>query len=153
MTRRSTALASVLLGLSSLSGCDDPQKGWEAAGIDHDFNEVYPILIRDCGFHTCHGSEERMFRVYGPGRARLSNDLRAYEAVTGDELSLSFSIALSMIDTEHPERSLILTKPLALEAGGAAHGGIDDFGRKRLPHDANEGYLAIKRFVMGNRGD
>src|SRR5262245_16519045 len=32
---------------------------------------VLPILLRDCGFQACHGSQERFFRVYGPGRTRL----------------------------------------------------------------------------------
>jgi hypothetical protein len=33
--------------------------------------EVYPILLRDCAFPTCHGNPARFFRVHGPGRSRL----------------------------------------------------------------------------------
>ena len=53
-----------------------------------------------------------------------------------------------MLDAEHPERSLLLKKPLAIEAGGASHGGNDDYGRNvyRSAHD--QGYLAISRFVF-----
>lgn len=142
------ALALLCLALAGVSACDDPQKGYEVADREYSgFAEVYPILIRDCGFPTCHGSEDRMFRIYGPGRSRLTDDLRAYEAVTGDELSLSFSIALSMVDGEHPEQSLLLKKPLALEAGGMAHGGIDDFGRNVYRTKDDEGYKIIERWV------
>src|ERR1700755_2646142 len=33
-------------------------------------NDVIPVLLRDCGFQACHGSPERFFRVWGPGRTR-----------------------------------------------------------------------------------
>lgn len=146
--RRLRCASLSALALLGLGACDDPQKGWHVADREYrGFQDVYPVLIRDCGFHACHGAEERAFRVYGPGRARLSDDLRAYEAVTGDEISLSFSIALSMIDAEHPERSLLLVKPLALEAGGAAHGGIDDFGRNVYRTQDADGYRAIEAWV------
>jgi hypothetical protein len=147
MSKRFTAGLFVSLALAS--ACDDSQRGYEVADRDFSgFRDVYPVLIRDCGFPTCHGSEERMFRIYGPGRARLSDDLRAFEMVTGDELSLSLSMALSMIDAEHPERSLLLKKPLALEAGGTAHGGIDDFGRNVYRTTQDEGYEIIQAWVL-----
>lgn len=139
------------LALLALTGtaCDDPQKGWQVADREfRDFRDVYPVLMRDCGFPTCHGDEERAFRVYGPGRARLGEDLRAFEAVTGDEISISFSVALSMIDADHPDQSLLLKKPLAIEAGGAAHGGIDDFGRNVYRTKDDAGYKVIEKWVL-----
>ena len=149
MQRRTIALLSLALAGTGTSACDDPQKGYEVVDREYSgFTEVYPVLIRDCGFPTCHGSEDRMFRIYGPGRSRLTDDLRAYEAVTGDEISLSFSIALSMVDARHPEQSLLLKKPLALEAGGMAHGGIDDFGRNVYRTKDDEGYKVIEHWVM-----
>jgi len=154
MKPRARNHALLLIGAAlTAAACDDPQDGWEPATLDRSFSAVYPVLIRDCGFHACHGAEERFFRVYGPGRARLDDSLRAYEQVTGEELSISFSIALSMIDTEHPERSPLLVKPLALEAGGAAHGGIDDFGRNVYRTKEDEGYKALERFVLAMAED
>jgi hypothetical protein len=140
-----------LVVLATLGGCDDATQQGPLVLADREFRgfrDVYPVLMRDCGFHACHGSEERPFRVYGPGRSRLTDDVRALEAITGDEISLSFSIALSMIDAEHPERSLLLNKPLALEAGGYAHGGIDDFGRNVYRTKDDEGYEVIERWVL-----
>jgi len=149
MNNRQRLGALSALALLGLGGCDDPQNGYQVADYKYSgFKDVYPVLIRDCGFHACHGAEERAFRIYGPGRARLTDDLRAYEAVTGDEISLSFSVALSMIDAEHPERSLLLIKPLAEEAGGAAHGGIDDFGRNVYRTKDDEGYKVIEKWVL-----
>jgi len=152
MVRRLTRLFAIVLslaGVASLVACDDPQAGYQVAERDFDgFEEVYPVLIRDCGFPTCHGSPDRMFRIYGPGRSRLTDDLRAFELTTGDELSLSLSITLSMIDGKNPERSLLLIKPLALEAGGSAHGGLDDFGRNVYRTTEDEGYRIIHDWVM-----
>ena len=45
-------------------------------------NEVYPILLRDCGFPDCHGSRERFFRVFGPNRMRMNDDLTALDDPT-----------------------------------------------------------------------
>lgn len=114
-----------------------------------DFQLLQPVLMRDCGFQTCHGSEERMFRIYGAGRARLDDDTRAYAEVTGDEVLLSFDLTLSMIDPDHPERSPLLRKPLAIEAGGAPHDGVDEFGRNVYRTVDDEGYRAIRKFVLG----
>lgn len=108
---------------------------------------VYPVLLRDCGFHACHGAEERFYRVWGPGRARLDPETRAFDGVTGDEASASFTLALSMIDARHPERSLLLRKPLAVAAGGAAHGGVDGFGRDVYRTVDDAGYVALRRWV------
>jgi len=113
-----------------------------------DFQQVFPVLQRDCGFNTCHGSADRFFRVFGPGRVRLKADTAAFDGVTGDEASASFQSALAMIDAEHPERSLLLKKPLALEAGGATHGGADPYGRNVYRTVNDEGYIAIARFVF-----
>ena len=113
-----------------------------------DFQRVYPTLMRDCGFHTCHGSDERFFRIYGPGRVRLDSDSLPYDIISGDEWSASVVIARSMVDPDNPEDSPLLRKPLAVEAGGAPHGGVDRFGRDIYRTANDEGYLAIARFVF-----
>lgn len=114
--------------------------------------EVYPVLLRDCGFPDCHGAPERFFRVYGPGRTRLPLSssglpLDALDLPSGEELSSTWLLALSMIDANDPARSQLLLKPLAEEAGGANHMGTDNFGRNvyRTPQD--EGYVKIARWV------
>jgi hypothetical protein len=112
--------------------------------------EVYPVLLRDCGFPACHGAKERFFRVWGPGRSRLPTDKgvpEAFDLPTGDELSTSYSLALSMIDGAHPAQSLLLRKPLAIAAGGAGHLGVDGYGRDIYRTQEDQGFLTIARWV------
>lgn len=144
---RAARLGLALLGLAA---CQTERDAFQVA--ERDFRafreDVYPVLLRDCGFHTCHGAGERFFRVLGPGRARLDPAARAFDLPSGDEVALSYQLALSMIDAEHPQDSLLLRKPLAVEAGGANHLGADDFGRDvyRTVNDA--GYLVLARWVL-----
>src|SRR5262245_44206794 len=111
------AALAILLSLGCAACANDPQ-GWQQP--ERSFmqyrTEVFPVLLRDCGFHTCHGSSERFFRIWGPGRARMNPATRAFDITTGPEISTGYQLVLSMVDARHPERSLILRKPLALEA-------------------------------------
>jgi hypothetical protein len=121
-------------------------------------NEVMPVLLRDCGFQACHGSSERFFRVWGPGRTRYEPNLMVckktgmnppcnYDDVTPLERDFSMQFARSMVDLDDPSDSLLLRKPLAVERGGADHEGVDKYGRNvyRTPDD--EGYRVISRWV------
>jgi hypothetical protein len=150
---RSPRACALQLGLTLIvaTACQDEPKSFRVA--DNDFREfkeeVLPVMLRDCGFHTCHGAGERFFRVYGPGRARLNPATRAFDLPSGDEVELSYRLALSMIDAEHPAESLLLRKPLAVEAGGAAHLGADAFGRNVYRTVNDSGYLVLARWVLG----
>jgi len=151
MRRRARSLRVVLAAVLVLLGvaCEDRVAGTEPADREFSaFQQVYPTLIRDCGFHTCHGSEERFFRVWGAGRARLDPETRPLDGSTGLEASFSFDSALSMLDERDPAQSLLLRKPLAVAAGGASHGGVDAFGRDVYRTVNDDGYLAIARFVF-----
>ena len=142
----SLALCAALGG----AGCEDKGSGWEPSERQfRDFQLVYPVLLRDCGFPDCHGAKDRFYRVWGPGRVRLDPDTHAFDGVTGGEASASFTLALSMIDARHPEQSLLLRKPLAVAAGGAGHGGVDRYGRDVYRTVDDAGYAALSRFVLG----
>jgi len=148
MTKQAMRVVLTLVALL-LGSCAPKQAAHVAAKRDFKaFQEVYPVLIRDCAFHACHGSPARFFRIYGAGRARLDPKLGAFDLVTGDEISTSFELTLAMVDAEHPERSLLLRKPLTTAAGGQSHGGLDDFGRNVYRTTADDGYRAIEKFVM-----
>ena len=113
--------------------------------------EVYPVLLRDCGFPACHGSPERFFRVWGPGRVRLPGAMstpEAFDQPSTAELSASRSMALSMIDERHPARSPLLRKPLAVQARGAGHLGVDKYGRDVYRTTNDAGYAALYKWVM-----
>lgn len=53
-----------------------------------------------------------------------------------------------MIDVHHPEQSLLLRKPLAVSAGGAAHGGVDRYGRDVCRAVDDVGYVALEHWVL-----
>lgn len=114
--------------------------------------EVYPVLLRDCGFPACHGAPERFLRVLGPGRNRLTNAdgtvPEAFDTPTAREQELTFQLALSMIDENDVEDSLLLRKPLAVEAGGYGHLGADSYGRDVYRTMQDAGYVKIARWVF-----
>lgn len=135
------------------TGCADAiDKPVEAKRMFAPFaSEVYPVLLRDCGFPACHGAPERFLRVYGPGRVRLPNDdgtfPEPFDTATVDEQNQTFKLALSMIDENAKGDSLILRKPLAVEAGGYGHLGADGYGRNVYRTTQDGGYVAIARWV------
>lgn len=125
--RRSLFVATALL----LHACSYAQEPLEVPDADTQVfvDDVYPILLADCGYPTCHGSPERFFAVYGPGRTRLDPMTDAYAPATADEVALSYNRARSMlIGPDGPRRAPLLRKPLAVSAGGAKHGGDDPWG-------------------------
>lgn len=115
--------------------------------------EVYPVLLRDCAFPACHGDPKRFFRVFGPGRTRQPNvgsmvELSPFDVPTSNEKFGSADAALSMIDERDPINSLLLRKPLAVEAGGAGHQGVDAYGRDVYRTTQDSGYVALARWVL-----
>jgi hypothetical protein len=113
-------------------------------------NEVHPVLLRDCGFHACHGSSDRFFRVWGIGHVRLDPIMSRELAppTTQNELDYSEQLAESMIDFKNPSQSLLIRKPLAVEAGGSGHFGSDLFGRNVYRTVNDQGYLVLARWVV-----
>lgn len=156
MHRSPAPLTLLVATLLSLSACATPSEEGELTETKRDFltfrSDVYPVLIRDCGFPTCHGAPERLFRVFGPGRARLlkgdGTEPTAFEDPTGDEITTSYALAQAMIDPLDPARSLLLRKPLAAGAGGAGHEGVDRYGRDVYRTRNDEGFRALEAWVM-----
>jgi hypothetical protein len=112
-------------------------------------SNVYPVLLRDCAFHACHGGSERFFQVYGPGRARLDPLRSPIDPPAPDEVMYSYNRALSMIDANDPESSLLLRKPLALAEGGSGHQGVDAWQRDVYVSREEPGFLALRAWVLG----
>jgi hypothetical protein len=109
---------------------------------------AYPVLLRDCAFHACHGSTERFFQVFGPGRGRMLLSTPPLDPATPEEIMHSYYRARSMLDAVAPERSLLLRKPLATEAGGTGHEGVDGLGRNVYQSTAEIGYRALAQWVQ-----
>lgn len=152
-------------GLAMLGvGCADPIADSQFARRDFkDFNrQVYPVLLRDCGFPECHGAPERFFRVWGPGRVRLEKPETVngveelvlpgpFDVPTAAEQLGTMNFALSMIEQRNPAESLLLRKPLSVEAGGAGHRGVDAYGRDVYRTTQDSGYVTLARWVLSEQ--
>jgi hypothetical protein len=160
--RRAYQVALLMLSLAA-GGCAGPDFNRPATYAEGDINEftnvVMPVLARDCGFQACHGSSERFFRIYGIGRQRIptvgiTECLKGspppcyYDQLNGSERDYSLQLAESFVDPANPNESLLLRKPLAVEAGGSDHAGVDKYGRNvyRTPDD--QGFLVLQRWVF-----
>lgn len=110
--------------------------------------QIHALLLRDCGFHACHGSTARFFQVFGPGHGRLDTTTRPLDDLTPQELELSYTRALSMIDARDPAHSELLLKPLAVAAGGQGHEGIDGLGRNVYESKDDPSFRILSTWVM-----
>jgi hypothetical protein len=147
--RSSSGIAAVLLALGVAACGEDPGSLAVATPERAMFDaEVYPVLLRDCGFHACHGSTERFFQVFGPGRGRFLLTSMPLDAATAEEMAQSYERARSMIDAKAPELSLLLRKPLAVLAGGAGHEGTDELGRDVYSSEFDPNYVVLSRWVL-----
>ena len=135
------------LGLGACTGESAP---FELADASHEQfeREVYPVLLRDCAMSRCHGSEERYFRVVGPGRVRLSQYTSPLDAATAAEIAVSYERARAFIAVDAAlATSPLLSKPLERAAGGATHGGQDRFNRNVYANREAQGYLTLAAWI------
>lgn len=142
-----SALLSLALLIGACGGerviADPPDVDREAFETD-----VYPILVRDCGYPACHGDRDRFFRIFSPGRTRLSPATPLYDPATLEEVDATFDRARSMLAAvSDPRQSLLLRKPLEASAGGGAHAGLDELGRNVYASEADPSWRAIARWA------
>jgi hypothetical protein len=115
--------------------------------------DVYPVLARDCAFPACHGTRERFFQVYAPGRVRLDPSTALGAAPTEAELMNAYDRARSALAAaDRPENSILLRKPLEASAGGSAHMGTDAFGRNVYRTTEDPSWIAISEWARGEGG-
>lgn len=139
----------------ALSACTE--SGQQTTLPASDYNDFegspYTVLLRDCGFPTCHGTQERFFRVFGPGRTRLvgSREVSALDQRRLQEVLQTQLSADAMLNMDDLENSPILRKPLAVAAGGAGHEGVDAFGRDVYRTRQDPGYVTLRDWVLSLR--
>lgn len=150
-TRTHAVVGVAWLAMLCLAGCgeDVPELQVATPDLMTFETEVYPVLLRDCGFHECHSSHERFFQVFGPGRDRLSEATQPIDPVDPEEVSFTYDRARSMINVAAPEKSLLLRKPLAVDAGGMGHEAVDVHGRDVYADDKQPGYVVLHAWVTG----
>jgi hypothetical protein len=70
------------------------------------------------------------------------------DPITADEVERSYQRALSMLDNEAPQRSLLLRKPLTASAGGAGHRGQDQRGRDVYSSMTDPNFQTLEHWVV-----
>ena len=144
--------ASLALALVAFQACraEEASLAFPSPDGKEFARDVYPVLLRDCGSTTsCHGASQRVFRVVGPGRARLSERQDPLEPATAQEILLSYKRARTMLEPDSADLPLLLRKPLAMDAGGAAHGGSDRFGRNVYASRRDPSYRILEHWARG----
>ena len=142
--------ACLLLAGMLAEGCSSAPPLAEPPVVDRAAfeSEVYPILLRDCGFPACHGDRDRFFRVFGPGRTRLDIATGPYELATVAEIDASFDRARSMLaGVPDPSQALLVRKPLEPSAGGASHMGLDALGHNAYADREDPSWQTIARWA------
>lgn len=149
-TGRRMRLALLALAVTSIGCVSTPGGPAHPPEPDRAFfdEDIYPLLLRDCAFPECHASTDRFFRVFGPGRARLSPDTSITAAATEAEREEAYQRARSMLSgAATAERTLLVRKPLEVDRGGAPHMGIDEQGRDVYPSPDYASYRLLLEWV------
>jgi len=149
--RPAAVAATRVLALACLAGCAEPtgELGIPNANPTTFRDTVYPILLRDCGFVACHGTSDRFFSVFGPGRTRLDPATGIFDPATPTEIALSYTRARSMLtEPDGVASSLLLRKPIPADEGGAGHKGDDPWGAPVYRTTGDQRYVAIYRWAM-----
>jgi hypothetical protein len=144
---KSSVLAAIV---SAFTACADPTVELKLpTPSQRQFEEqVYPLLLRDCGFPACHGDTRRFFRVFGPGRKRYRNETGLFVPATAEEIRLSYERARSMLANEDGiENSDLLRKPLH-----ADHGGVDEWGANVYSSETDPGYVLLSSWARSTGG-
>jgi hypothetical protein len=111
--------------------------------------EVYPVLLRDCGFPACHGAPERFFQVLGPGRTRASTDVAPFDPALPEEVEHTYNRARSMLAySSSVLEALLLRKPLSPAAGGAGHEGLDPWGQDIYLSPVDPGFQVLYAWAL-----
>lgn len=142
----------VMVAVLLASACADMDGAANAISIPDGrqfVDEVYPVLLRDCAFSSCHGSRDRFLQVLGPGRPRLDPEsTEVTDPMTHEEVVFSYERARSLLATgATATASLLLMKPLELSAGGQGHRGADDYGRNVFRSKHDPGIQTILRWA------
>ncbi|HET8935180.1 MAG TPA: hypothetical protein VFN67_17145 [Polyangiales bacterium] len=143
--------AAALLALVVCSACSDEQTSATLPEPDGESfaQDVYPVLLRDCGSPACHGASARFFQIFGPGRARMSSEQAPLDLATPQEILESYRRTRGMLEHDTDGLPLLLRKPLELRAGGASHGGRDAYGRNVYASKEAPNYRVLERWATG----
>ena len=144
----------IALAIAVLAGC---QSNLDAtltpAELDRPYFDcrVQPVLTKYCSQQACHGDPARYYRIYARNRTRDGGDEAQRNAfMRPEERSHNYDAARAFVDLEHPERSLLLTKPLEQTAGGSFHRGATLYSGANVFATVDDpDYAIIAQWIAG----
>ena len=109
------------------------------------------MLAKNCSQLACHGATARYFRIYARNRLRDDNDEAGRNAVMREaERAHNYDAARAFVDLAHPDRSLLLRKPLEQAADGLFHRGATLYGGTDVfPDPTDPEYQVIAQWIDG----
>lgn len=146
----------ILLAVS-LAGCQELDAPLVAPALDEAYFrcEVEPVLAARCSFYACHGSAQRPLRIYAVNRLRLNpgrmpDGYVLASPLTAEERRANFESALSFASPRGLDASLLLLKPLDVDAGGWFHEGETIYGAGDVfATPSDPGYAKIAAWLGG----
>jgi hypothetical protein len=146
--------AVVAVGAACSGGLDDPAP---LAPLDEAYFRchVQPVLVKSCGQFACHGDPRRFFRVFGRNRLRYAlPEEKRNSLLAPIEGAHNFDSARAYVDDHDPAASLLLLKPLDVDAGGSWHGGADEYEQGDVFSTKDDtDYQTILAWVKGAKED
>ena len=143
-----------LVVLLALAACQDNLDApLEEPALDRPFFDckVQPTLTKFCGALACHGDPQRFFHLFSRNRNRLDDSpMQLNVVMTQAERDHNYAATLAVVDTEDPDRSELLLKPLAEEAGGWFHRGAELYKGGDVFASTNDpDYQVLAQWIAG----
>lgn len=140
---RAERLAIAWIALAAGCGPMPGERPVRLGPLDEFARSVEPVLESRCAQGGCHGRPDRPLALYAPGVHRL-DPARTHlaERLSDEEVERNAVRLAALVEAPPAERSLALTKPLAVAAGGVHHGGGEVFAEASDP-----GYRSMLRWL------
>lgn len=124
-----TYLAGGLLVVASACVDDTGYEDIPEADYGVFVDRVQPVLAERCANPSCHGTVRRPLEVYAPSFHRADPEMvHSSDPLTDAELRANFDRSRAFIlGAERPLDTLLLSKPLAIAAGGTGHADVEVF--------------------------
>ena len=144
-------------GCLLMLGCQDLTEPAPFQPLDRAFFdcEVTDVITKTCAGFQCHGDATRYFTIFTRNRLRYGGTeeergvkLRSIEA------EFNYNATLAHVNSDEPERSLLLLKPLEQSAGGYFHRGAEIFAGGDVFRDREDrDFLVLSDWVNGATAD
>ncbi len=100
-----------------------------AGGLDAFLELAQPVLAARCANPSCHGNADRPLAVYAVHRHRMDpRDVYVDTPLSDEELRHNFvQASVFLLGVRDASQCPLLTRPLAVEAGGSGHASVAIF--------------------------